>query len=135
MVDPQRAISHENPSPEAPCEWLVANGLGGYASATITGEITRRYHGFLIAAQPAPIGRMVVLNDLEVDVELEDSSVVNLRENGRFVDFTLNMGLPSWRYSSKTASSSRSRLSCRRAKTSCIVLFARSALASASACG
>ena len=98
MVDPRRAIRDENSSPEAPREWLVANGLGGYASATITGVITRRYHGFLIAAQPAPLGRMVVLNDLEVDVELEDSSVVNLRENGRFVDFTLNMGLPSWRY-------------------------------------
>ena len=98
MVDPRRAIRDENPSPEAPREWLVANGLGGYASATITGAITRRYHGFLIAAQPAPLGRMVVLNDLEVDIELADGSVVNLRENGRFLDFTLNMGLPSWRY-------------------------------------
>ena len=76
--------------------WRTA--LGGYASATITGAITRRYHGFLIAAQPAPLGRMVVLNDLEVDVELEDGRVVNLREKGRFLDFTLDMGLPSWRY-------------------------------------
>jgi predicted glycogen debranching enzyme len=41
---------------------------------------------------------MVVLNDLEVDVELADGSVANLREQGRFFDFTLNMGLPSWRY-------------------------------------
>ena len=98
MVDPLRAIRDENSLPEAPREWLVANGLGGYASATIAGAITRRYHGFLIAAQPAPLGRMVVLNDLEVDVELEDGVVVNLRENGRFLDFTLNMGLPSWRY-------------------------------------
>ena len=98
MVDPFRAIRDENSLPEAPREWLVANGLGGYASATIAGAITRRYHGFLIAAQPAPLGRMVVLNDLEVDVELEDGVVVNLRENGRFLDFTLNMGLPSWRY-------------------------------------
>jgi predicted glycogen debranching enzyme len=79
-------------------EWLVANGLGGYASATVTGAITRRYHGLLIAAQPTPLGRMVVLNDLEVDIELADGSVVHLREKGRFVDFALNMGLPSWRY-------------------------------------
>ncbi len=98
MVELRRASRDENPLPEAPREWLVANGLGGYASATITGAITRRYHGFLIAAQPAPLGRMVVLNDLEVDMELEDGSVVNLREKGRFLDFTLNMGLPSWRY-------------------------------------
>ena len=98
MVDLRRASRDENPLPEAPREWLVANGLGGYASATITGAITRRYHGFLIAAQPAPLGRMVVLNDLEVDIELEDGSVVNLREKGRFLEFTLNMGLPSWLY-------------------------------------
>ena len=98
MIDLRRTIRDENPAPEAPREWLVENGLGGYASATITGAITRRYHGFLIAAQPAPLGRMVVLNDLEVDIELADGSVVNLREKGRFLDFTLNMGLPSWRY-------------------------------------
>jgi glycogen debranching enzyme len=98
MVDPRRTIRDENLLPEAPREWLIENGLGGYASATIAGAITRRYHGFLIAAQPAPLGRMVVLNDLEVDVEFEDGSVVNLREKGRFLDFTLSMGLPSWRY-------------------------------------
>ncbi len=98
MVDLRRVIRAEDLPPESPREWLVENGLGGYASATITGVITRRYHGFLIAAQPAPLGRMVVLNDLEVDVELENGSVVNLREKGRFLDFTLNMGLPSWRY-------------------------------------
>jgi predicted glycogen debranching enzyme len=98
MVDLRRLIRAENLPSEAPREWLVENGLGGYASATMTGAITRRYHGFLIAAQPAPLGRMVVLNDLEVDIERGDGSVVNLRENGRFLDFTLDMGLPSWRY-------------------------------------
>ncbi|HEX4184739.1 MAG TPA: glycogen debranching enzyme N-terminal domain-containing protein, partial [Stellaceae bacterium] len=98
MVDPRRVIRDENPLPEAPREWLVANGLGGYASATIAGVITRRYHGFLIAALPPPLGRMVVLNDLEAEVEFEDRSVVNIRDGGRFLGFTLNMGLPSWRY-------------------------------------
>jgi glycogen debranching enzyme len=98
MVDLYRTIRDENPESMAPREWLVENGLGGYASAAITGTITRRYHGFLIAAQPAPLGRMVVLNDLEVDIERGDGSVVNMREKGRFIDFTLNMGLPSWRY-------------------------------------
>ena len=66
MVDLRRTIPDENPGSEAPREWLVENGLGGYASAAITGRITRRYHGFLIAAQPAPLGRMVILNDLDV---------------------------------------------------------------------
>jgi predicted glycogen debranching enzyme len=94
-----RRVSHdENPVPEAPREWLVANGLGGYASATIAGTITRRYHGFLIAALPPPLGRMVVLNDLEAEVERDDGSVVNIEGGGRFVGFTLDMGLPSWRY-------------------------------------
>ena len=36
-------------------EWLVTNGLGGFASGTISGAITRRYHGLLIAALPAPL--------------------------------------------------------------------------------
>ena len=98
MVDLLRATRDENPAPEAPREWLVTNGFGGYASATISGAITRRYHGFLIAALPAPLGRMVVLNDLDVEIERADGSVANLREQGRFLDFTLNMGLPSWRY-------------------------------------
>ena len=35
-------------------EWLVANGLGGYASGTVSGAARRRYHGLLIAALPAP---------------------------------------------------------------------------------
>src|SRR5258708_8586319 len=98
MVDLRRASRDENPLPEAPREWLVANGLGGYASATITGAITRRYHGFLIAAQPAPLGRMVVLNDLEVDIELGAATVVNLRARGRFPNFPLHLPLPSCRY-------------------------------------
>src|SRR5260370_36754539 len=45
-------------------EWLVTNGLGGYASATGAGSNTRRYHGVLIAALPHPLGRMGVLNPL-----------------------------------------------------------------------
>src|ERR1051325_8246695 len=71
-----------------------ANGWGGYASTTIAGKITRRYHGFLIAALPPPLGRMVVLNDLEVDIEREDGSVVNIHQ-GAFRGLTLDMGLPS----------------------------------------
>ena len=98
MVELRRTVRDASLLPGAAREWLVANGLGGYASATITGAITRRYHGLLIAAQPPPLGRMVVLEDLEVDIDLEDGSIANMREKGQFRDFTLNMGLPSWRY-------------------------------------
>jgi hypothetical protein len=38
-------------------EWLVTNGLGGYAAGTVGGVLTRRYHGLLVAALPAPWGR------------------------------------------------------------------------------
>src|SRR6266436_10426631 len=45
-------------------EWLLTNGLGGYASGTISGSVSRRYHGLLIAALPAPLGRVVMFNHL-----------------------------------------------------------------------
>ena len=98
MSEVRRLTSDDNPTPEAPREWLVTNGLGGYASATIEGAVTRRYHGFLIAALPAPLGRMIVLNHLEIAMERADRGVVNVRQEGRFIDFTLDLGLPSWRY-------------------------------------
>lgn len=46
-------------------EWLVANGIGGFASSTITGANTRRYHGLLTAALEPPTGRMVVVSKVE----------------------------------------------------------------------
>jgi predicted glycogen debranching enzyme len=46
-------------------EWLETNGLGGFASSTITGLNTRRYHGLLVAATRPPVGRMVLLSKLE----------------------------------------------------------------------
>jgi predicted glycogen debranching enzyme len=46
-------------------EWLETNGLGGFASSTIIGLNTRRYHGLLVAATKAPVGRLVLLSKLE----------------------------------------------------------------------
>src|SRR2546421_11569772 len=46
-------------------EWLETNGLGGYASSTITGLNTRRYHGLLIAATRPPRARMLLLSKLD----------------------------------------------------------------------
>src|ERR1039457_5258503 len=43
-------------------EWLEANGLGGYAMSTVTGENTRRYHGLLVAATKPPVSRAVLLS-------------------------------------------------------------------------
>ena len=53
-------------------EWIVTNGLGGYASGTIAGLNTRRFHGWLIAALPAPHGRMMMLNQVEETLRIED---------------------------------------------------------------
>ena len=46
-------------------EWLETNGLGGFASSSIIGLNTRRYHGLLVAATKPPVGRMVLLSKLE----------------------------------------------------------------------
>lgn len=46
-------------------EWIEANGLGGWASSTVAGAHTRRYHGLLVAATKPPVGRVVLLSKLD----------------------------------------------------------------------
>src|ERR1700690_1857470 len=46
-------------------EWLVTNGIGGYAFGTIAGDQTRCYHGLLVAALKPPLGRTLLLEKLE----------------------------------------------------------------------
>lgn len=60
-------------------EWLVANGLGGYASSTITGVNTRKYHGLLVAAFDN-LARILLLSKLEEEVLL-DGRVYQLSTN------------------------------------------------------
>src|ERR687887_2249092 len=91
-------------------EWLVTNGLGGYAAGTVAGVITRRYHGLLIAALPAPLGRFVMLNHLLERVRLPDRRVIWLGDEDEVAgpnisdkrehleEFRLEMGLPVWVY-------------------------------------
>lgn len=49
-------------------EWLVTNGIGGYASGTVAGLLSRHYHGLLIAALDPPLGRTVLLTKLDETV-------------------------------------------------------------------
>lgn len=49
-------------------EWLVTNGLGGFAAGTVSQVPTRRYHGLLIAALKPPIGRTVLLSKVDEEV-------------------------------------------------------------------
>ena len=46
-------------------EWLATNGLGGFASSTIAGLNTRKYHGLLVAAMAPPARRMVILSRVD----------------------------------------------------------------------
>jgi predicted glycogen debranching enzyme len=91
-------------------EWLVTNGLGGYASCSVSGACTRRYHGMLVANLPAPLGRTVMLSHFAEQVELPDESVidfsgveyseshVDLQVADHLNEFRLEWGLPIWRY-------------------------------------
>ncbi|HMF95542.1 MAG TPA: amylo-alpha-1,6-glucosidase [Vicinamibacterales bacterium] len=50
-------------------EWLEADGLGGFASGTVSGVRTRRYHALLLTATTPPTGRMVLVNGFEASLE------------------------------------------------------------------
>jgi predicted glycogen debranching enzyme len=65
LHDPDRALARE---------WLVSNGLGGYAGASLLGANTRRYHGLLVAALQPPVQRMVMLAGLLEEVTLPSGS-------------------------------------------------------------
>ena len=91
-------------------EWLISNGLGGYAAGTVSGIPTRRYHGFLVAALPAPFRRMMLLPQLSEQLRLPDGTTVRLGGEEKaggapqlygapyLSEFRLDYGLPIWRY-------------------------------------
>jgi predicted glycogen debranching enzyme len=54
-------------------EWLITNGLGSYASSTVPGINTRKYHGLLVAALNPPGDRTVCLAKLDEDIAVGDS--------------------------------------------------------------
>ena len=51
-------------------EWIITNGIGGYASSTIIGANTRKYHGLLIAALTPPARRYLILSKLDESIEI-----------------------------------------------------------------
>ncbi|HEY9816213.1 MAG TPA: glycogen debranching enzyme N-terminal domain-containing protein, partial [Candidatus Obscuribacterales bacterium] len=54
-------------------EWLVTNGIGGYASGTVAGLLTRRYHGVLIAALNPPVRRTLLVTQLSETLEYDSN--------------------------------------------------------------
>jgi len=62
-------------------EWLVTNGIGGYAASTISGANTRRYHGLLVAAFNPPTQRQVLVSKIEESISLQRDSCVDFSSN------------------------------------------------------
>jgi predicted glycogen debranching enzyme len=91
-------------------EWMVTNGLGGYAAGTIASVPTRRFHALLVAALPSPLGRVVMLSQLTEKVILPDGRSGEIgggeQEPGKLKvhgiaglkEFRLEQGLPVWRF-------------------------------------
>lgn len=69
--DSEICKNYENASSR---EWLETNGVGGYASSTISGANTRRYHALLTAATRPPLGRITMLSKFEETVTIGDQS-------------------------------------------------------------
>ena len=93
--------------PSADLEWIVTNGLGGYASGPVGGGLTRRFHGLLIAALPAPLGRMLYLTKLRTIVEIDGRETLIDHESVAALagpdvaplrEFRLEYGLPVWEF-------------------------------------
>src|ERR1700712_1939294 len=91
-------------------EWLIANGLGGDAPGAPAGGPPRRYHGLLVAAMPAPVGRTFMLGQIEEVLRLPDGTILRLGGEqkvgqaayvpgaGHLREFRLEWGLPVWTY-------------------------------------
>lgn len=91
-------------------EWLVTDGLGGYAMGTVAGLRTRRYHGLLVVADPSPARRMMALAALDAVVTLPSGARVRLgthewasghlepRGYTLLESFELRGGVPRWRW-------------------------------------
>jgi glycogen debranching enzyme len=91
-------------------EWLVANGLGGYALGSVCGATTRSYSGLLVAAVRPPTERAVLVAKVDEVVTLADGTALALGTNEyadgtiyprgfeRLADFTLEGQLPRWRF-------------------------------------
>lgn len=89
-------------------EWLVTNGVGGYASSSVSGITTRKYHGLLVAALPPPFGRTIMLNHLAEQVIFLDGTEywlgceeraggeIHLEGMRHLKEFRLELGLPVW---------------------------------------
>ena len=76
-------LKFKNPTFEetANKEWLVANGIGGYASATLNGSNSRRYHGLLVASLNPPTQRQVLVSKIEEAISCKRDTWLDFSTN------------------------------------------------------
>ena len=98
------------PDPLLQREWLVTNGVGGFASATLAGPATRRYHGLLVAADPPPNARWVLVSsadefirhadapEVPLSTQEYDGGVLHPSGYPAIAAFTLRGQRPIWRF-------------------------------------
>lgn len=108
MIDFGRTICSD-PQLSAQHEWLVTNGIGGYASGTVGGMLTRRYHGLLVAALQPPVGQTLLVSKFDETVQYighEYALASNIWLNGvidprgmlNLERFFLEGSTPVWQY-------------------------------------
>ena len=113
MVELIRTFYTGRPDPEhdphLQQEYLLTNGIGGYSSGTVAANLTRRYHGVLVAALPNPWGRFLLLTGLAERCHTSDGALSYMGTHELWgpqaetdavtpTEFTLDLGLPVWRY-------------------------------------
>jgi len=81
-------------------EWLLTNGIGGFAASTVSGINTRRYHGLLIASLKPPVDRRLMLAKLEEEVIIDgrNYSLFSSETQGGFSGYGFNYLLEFRRY-------------------------------------
>lgn len=95
-------------------EWWLANGRGAYASGTIAGTLTRRYHGLLVAPVRPPLGRMLVASKADATLLIDGSEIplfsnrwaggaIEPRGHESIESFHLDGRMPVWQFRAGTA--------------------------------
>ena len=82
-------------APALEAEWLEADGLGGFASGTVSGERTRRYHALLLSATTPPTGRMALVNGFDAELRAPGAGRFPLSSQ-RYADGALHPGGAAW---------------------------------------
>jgi predicted glycogen debranching enzyme len=113
-MDPEIAERRTHYEQAVQREWLVTNGIGGYAMGTVAGPLTRRYHGLLIATLQPPVDRRLLLTRLDETIRYrgKDHTLFTNEWADGLVEpdgwtylqsFELVDGIPTWRYAVQDA--------------------------------